>query len=141
MLPCIRAVNLKNNGINQEHDKEILQLLSITKVRSIDLSFNQIPAKLAGSIGKKLRDEVTHINWIDLTQNEFLNDVQEIGIILAGFRKQKELRFAGLSSPISMSDQMAKLLLPKHPAMALNMRNSSLAPATITYLSQSLSNP
>jgi hypothetical protein len=39
-LPCIRSVSLKNNGICDDHDKEILALMSITKVKSLDLSCN-----------------------------------------------------------------------------------------------------
>jgi hypothetical protein len=65
-LPCIRCVSLKNNGISDDHDKEVLALMSITKIKSLDLSCNQMN-KLGAQIGKKLRDEVTHFNWIDLT--------------------------------------------------------------------------
>ena len=67
VLPCVRAVSLKNNGICQDHEKEVLSLFHVSKVRAIDLSFNNINSKLAGGIGKKLRDEVSHIQWIDLT--------------------------------------------------------------------------
>lgn len=51
------------------------------------------------SIGKKLRDEVTHISWLDLTQNEFLEDVPEIQAIINGLRRQRELNYVGLSTP------------------------------------------
>jgi hypothetical protein len=47
--------------------------------------------KLGGQIGKKIRDEVTHFIWIDLTQNNFLYDTQANTAIIAGFKKQKEL--------------------------------------------------
>ena len=97
-LPCIRAVSLKNNGICETHDKEILALMSISKVKSLDLSSNLIGPKLAAQIGKKLRDEVFHFSWIDLTQNEFYNDVNSTGIILQGLRKQKDLAYAGLTT-------------------------------------------
>lgn len=39
-------MNLKNNGINDDHEKEVLQLLSITKIRSLDLSGNEIGGPL-----------------------------------------------------------------------------------------------
>jgi len=65
-LPCIRSISLKNNGIADEHDREILTLLSITKIRAVDLSCNEM-TKLGGQIGRKLRDDITHIQWIDLT--------------------------------------------------------------------------
>ena len=58
-LPCIRSVSLKHNNIGDEHDKEILALMSITKIKSLDLSCNKM-FKLGGQIGKKLRDDVTH---------------------------------------------------------------------------------
>ena len=41
-LPCIRSVSLKNNGISDEHDREVLALLSIQKVKSVDLSCNSM---------------------------------------------------------------------------------------------------
>lgn len=65
-MPCIRALILRNNGINDDHEKEIMQLLSIPKLKSIDLSRNEME-RLGGLIGKKLRDEASHLSWIDLT--------------------------------------------------------------------------
>jgi hypothetical protein len=78
---------LKNNGICEIHDKEIIALMSIPKVRSLDLSNNKIGPKLANSIGKVLRDSSFHFSWIDLTQNEFYDDINSIGVILAGLKK------------------------------------------------------
>ena len=78
-LPFIRSVSLKHNGISDEHEREILQLMGISKIKSLDLSFNKM-YKLGDKIGKKLRDEVTHFEWLDLTQNEFsiyVKDVKE----------------------------------------------------------------
>ena len=42
------------------------------KVKSINLSRNYMK-RLGAEIGKKMRDNpaVTHIKWIDLTQNDF----------------------------------------------------------------------
>ena len=37
-LPAIRSVNLKNNGITDDCEREILALFDFTKVRCIDLS-------------------------------------------------------------------------------------------------------
>ena len=59
-LPCIRSISLKNNGINDDHSQEILALFSINKIKAIDLSCNDM-CKLGGQIGKKLRDEISHI--------------------------------------------------------------------------------
>ena len=75
-----------------------------------------------------------------MTQNDFVNDVNEINVILQGFKKQKELQYAGLSTQGIQSDHMAKLLQPKKPAMALNMRNSSITNNAMVYISQSMTN-
>ena len=37
-LPAIRSINLRDNGITDDYDKEILALFDIQKIRSIDLS-------------------------------------------------------------------------------------------------------
>lgn len=66
LLPCIRTLCLRDNGINDDCDREILEIFNITKIKCIDLSNNNMQ-KLGGMIGKKLRDECTHIQWIDLT--------------------------------------------------------------------------
>ena len=66
-LPCIRTVILRDNGINEDCEVEILDLFNITNVKCIDLSKNAIGPKMASNIGKKLKDEVTHIQWLDLT--------------------------------------------------------------------------
>ena len=40
------------------------------KIKSIDLSSNYMK-KLGSAIGRKMRDEIGHIRWIDLTMNDF----------------------------------------------------------------------
>jgi len=45
-----------------------VQLFEIEKLQYIDLSNNKL-VKLGAQIGKKLRDEIQHIRWLDLTQN------------------------------------------------------------------------
>ena len=60
ILPCVRTLSLRKNGITDEFEKEILDILSIPKIKCIDLSNNNLN-KLGGIIGKKLRDECTHI--------------------------------------------------------------------------------
>lgn len=66
LLPCIRTLCLRDNGINDEYDREILEILSIPKIRCLDLSKNKMN-KLGGMIGKKLKEECTHIQWLDVT--------------------------------------------------------------------------
>ena len=38
-------------------------------------------------IGKKLKDEVTHIQWLDLTQNQFYNDNTANSTIITGLKR------------------------------------------------------
>ena len=52
---------MKENGINEDCEQEILEFFSITNIKCIDLSKNAIGPKMASSIGKKLKDEVQHI--------------------------------------------------------------------------------
>ena len=73
LLPCIRSLNLSNNGITDEFDKEVLALFDLSKIKAIDLSFNNMKA-LGMQIAKKLRDEVFHITWLDMTMNDFDRD-------------------------------------------------------------------
>lgn len=61
MLPCIRTVILRDNGINEDCECEVLELFNIINIKCIDLSKNAIGPKLASAIGKKLKDEVMHI--------------------------------------------------------------------------------
>jgi len=86
LIHCIRVVKLSNNGINDEFEKEVTGLLDITKVRCIDLSNNKMN-KLGGIIGRKIRDGCTHIQWIDLTQNDFYHDNNANLTIIAGLKK------------------------------------------------------
>ena len=66
--------------------------------------------KLGSQIGKKLRDEVTHLSWIDLTQNEFLYDANANSMIIQGLKKQKDLIYAGLSTQGQQTEAMAHLI-------------------------------
>jgi Leucine-rich repeat (LRR) protein len=44
LLPCIRSLNLSNNGITDDFDKEILAIFDLHKIKAIDLSFNHMKA-------------------------------------------------------------------------------------------------
>jgi len=96
-LPCLRSVSLRHNGITDDCEREVLALFDQTKVRSIDLSHNCL-RKTAASIGKKLRDDISHITWLDLTMNEFDNDVATHILIISGLKKQKDLIHVGLTT-------------------------------------------
>jgi len=86
-IPCIRTLILRNNGIGDEHAEEILRIFNNRKIKSIDLSQNNME-KLGAYIGRKLRDETcSHITWIDLTQNQFYDDSTANSLIIAGLKK------------------------------------------------------
>ena len=72
-MPCIRSVNLSNNGITDEFDKEILEIFDTQKIKAINLSRNNM-RRLGLDIGKKLRDYVFHVQWLDVTMNDFDQD-------------------------------------------------------------------
>lgn len=60
--------------------------------------------------------------------------------IISGLKKQKELAYAGVSTKGNQSDQMVHLIAAKRPAIALNMRNSTMAESAMIYISQALAN-
>jgi hypothetical protein len=66
LLPCLRSLSLRDNGITDDHDKEVLSIFDNKSIVKVDLSQN-LMKKLGGQIGKKLKDECSHITWIDLT--------------------------------------------------------------------------
>jgi Leucine-rich repeat (LRR) protein len=86
LLPCLKAISLRNNGITDDYDKEILQIFDNKQITNVDLSQN-LMKKLGLAVGKKLKDECTHIQWIDLTQNDFDNDPATILMIINGLKK------------------------------------------------------
>ena len=66
------------------------------KLKAINLSFN-LMKQLGLQIGKKLRDEVFHITWLDLTMNDFDNDTQTVSTIVNGVKKQVKMIYVGLT--------------------------------------------
>lgn len=57
LLPCLRAISLRNNGLNDDYDNEILTLMSLKGVTKLDFSKNLIGKKFATVIGNKLKNE------------------------------------------------------------------------------------
>jgi len=82
----LKASKLRNNGITDEYDKEILSIFDNKQITNVDLSQNFLK-KLALSIGKKLKDECNHITWLDLTQNDFDHDQATVTMIINGLKK------------------------------------------------------
>ena len=138
-LPCLKSLSLKNNGITDDYDKEILMIFDNKQITNIDLSQNLIK-KLGLAIGKKLKDECNHITWIDLTQNDFDHDQPTIAMIINGLKKQKELIYVGLTAEETQVDQIVRLVQAKKPAISLNIRNSKLGKSATDYLTKSLQN-
>ena len=61
LMPCLRAVSLRQNGITDDYDGELLALLSCKALVKLDFSQNFLTKKTALAIGKKLKDECSHI--------------------------------------------------------------------------------
>jgi hypothetical protein len=59
--------------------------------------------KLGMEIGKKMKDECSHIQWIDLTQNDFDQDSATVMMIINGLKKQKELLYVLDALQVNMS--------------------------------------
>lgn len=137
LLPCIRSLSLRHNGITDEFDREILEIFSIPKIKCIDLS-NNLMCKLGAQIGKKLKDECTHVQWLDLTQNDFYNDNNANSLITQGLKKQTSLIYVGLSVQGQLADQLVKLVQPRRPPFNLNMRNTTLTAPAADYLFKSI---
>jgi Leucine-rich repeat (LRR) protein len=38
LLPCLKAISLRNNGITDDYDKEILQIFDNKQITNVDLS-------------------------------------------------------------------------------------------------------
>jgi Leucine-rich repeat (LRR) protein len=95
-LPCLKSLSLRNNRINDEYSNEILSIFDNKSITTIDLSQNFMK-KLGMDIGKKLKDECSHVTWIDLTQNDFDYDLATVAMIINGLKKQKDLIYIGLS--------------------------------------------
>ncbi len=103
LMPCMRALSLRNNRITDDYETEVLSIFNNKSLVYVDLSQN-LMKKLGAEIGKKLRDECNHIQWIDLTQNDFDRDAATVTLILNGLKKQRELIYVGLSAQESHID-------------------------------------
>jgi Leucine-rich repeat (LRR) protein len=86
LMPCLKALSLRNNRITDDYDKEILAIFDNKSITNVDLS-NNLMKKLGMDIGKKLKDDCTHITWIDLTQNDFIYDGASVNMIINGLKK------------------------------------------------------
>ena len=139
LMPCIRSLNLRHNGITDEFDKEVLALFDIHKIKAIDLSFN-LMKRLGMQIAKKLRDEVVHLTWLDMTMNDFDNDTTTVNTLIQGVKKQLKMIYVGMTVQGAQSDQLVKILQPKRPptSMSLNMRNSRLSKNCFDWLGKCL---
>lgn len=61
--------------------------------------------------------------------------------LVQGFKKQKDLVYAGLSCEGAQTDAMVKLIIPKKPTpISLNMRNSQFTTNAFKYLTNSIEN-
>lgn len=144
LLPCVRSINLSHNGITDDYDKEVLALFDMDKIKAIDLSFNFISKSLANMIGKKLSTERAHINWLDLTMNQFDNEPATIKVIIQGLKRQIKLQHVGLTVAGTNSDLFIKTVLAaKRPPVpiTLNNRNSRFLAETASRAGKGIKKP
>ena len=119
---------MSNNNITDDFQAEILAFFDMTKIKAIDLSRNHMK-KLGGAIGKKMRDEISHLKWIDLTMNDFDHDAVTIQTIITGLKRQggiDGMQHIGLTVQEKQSDALVQMVQPRKPPMSLNLRNSKL---------------
>lgn len=155
-LPVIRVVSLRNNGINDDHQVEIIKLMEITKVTVLDLSQNEIGKALGQKIGRKL-NESSHFTWLDLSQNDFIYECQINNSIINGLRKHRRLIYIGLSTGSrdlnpntglyqmienQQCEKLLRIIQPKRETgIAINMRNTAIPIRAMEYLNSVLREP
>jgi len=81
LMPCVRTVCLRNNGITDDLEKEVIDIFRIKGITSIDLSQNKMK-KLGGYIGRILKEGDLKLKWLDLTQNYFSEDSNANSLII-----------------------------------------------------------
>jgi len=103
-------------------------------VKNINLSKNSISKKMGLAIGKKLRDCSGHIQWIDLTQNDFDCDPSTVKTIIGGYRRQISLIHAGIAVKGEQAREVMQLVkasknhgVPPNYGFSLNIRNSTIS--------------
>ena len=86
-----------------------------------------------------MRDEVFHIQWIDLTMNDFDNETQTVSTIINAIKKQTKMIYVGLTVQGNQGDILARgFLTPQKPAYSksINMRNSRLSLKVFDYMAR-----
>ena len=115
-MRCQNTLILKNNGISDEHLRELDAIFSNKKITKIDLSQNEIGKKGILSIAKLLKKN-RHLEWLDISRNDFSHEQQAIAMLEIGLRDQKNLYH--LCIDMSSKDLNAKL--DKDPVEHLEM--------------------
>ena len=84
-------------------------MFDIQKIRAINLSKNNLN-KLGLQIGRKLKADVSHINWIDLTMNDFDADAITVNTLVQGIKSQKDMIHVGLTVRGQAGDQLVRIV-------------------------------
>jgi Ran GTPase-activating protein (RanGAP) involved in mRNA processing and transport len=73
-MPKLKMIELRNNGINDNCLQELEDLLTIKRIRRIDLSNNDLGKQAIIKICDVLRQDNKHLEWLDMSSNPFGND-------------------------------------------------------------------
>lgn len=73
LMPNVKMLKLKNNGLTDDFVEEIEQIFEMEKLKSIDLSCNNF-IKVGDVIGQKMKEKIKHIQFLDMTLNFIPNE-------------------------------------------------------------------
>jgi len=118
-MRCLHTVILRNNGIDDTFTEELEALVNNWKIQSLDLSNNNIGKQGALALSKALKDNGGHLEWLDLSRNNFGDDYSAVNSICMGLKSQRSLHHFGLTvntndpkkADFSLSEGPTKLLV------------------------------
>lgn len=90
-MRCLNTLILKNNGIDDDHLKELESIFDNKKITKLDLSKNEIGKKGCLMIANSLKSKNKHLQWLDISRNNFSYEQQAIAMLELGLREQKNL--------------------------------------------------
>lgn len=64
-MRCLSTIVLQNNGINEIYQEELEALLLNKRLVNLDLSRNNIDKTCITKLAKILKENVTHLEWIE----------------------------------------------------------------------------
>ena len=134
LLPNVKMLKLKNNGLTDDFVEEVEQIFDMEKLRSIDLSANNF-VKVGDVIGQKMKEKIKHVQFLDMTLN-FIPNEGNIALYY-GLQKQENLMYFGLSVKETLADNIIKHIPTKKP-IAISLAGSAINENGAIHLAKSL---